>query len=327
MQLWGDALTRFGLTVLLDGLTLREHRYFLERAHDFGYTDIWTSEVNGADGLTPLALASTWAPKLRLGTAVIPVFTRGPALLAQSMASLAEAAPGKFVMGLGTSSHAVVHNWNGIPFEDPYHRVEDTVRFLRLAMTGEKVDMECPSFTVKGFRLGLVPEIVPPIYIAAQRPGMLRLAGRIGDGVITNWLSAGDVTKVVNEVPSGMEIVARIFVCPTEDEESVRHIGRRLIAEYLNVPAYAEFHRWLGRGQELEPMWSAWKAGDRKTATTLIPDHVVDELIIHGSPDGCRARIQAYVESGVTTPVIAVLPFKGLDCQLAAEELAPFSGR
>ena len=132
------------------------------------------------------------------------------------------------------------------------------------ALTGEKVDAEYETFTVRGFRLGRRVEQPPPIYVAALRPGMLRLAGREADGAILNWLSAEDVSKVVPEVGPGKDIVARIFVCPTEDAERARYVGRIGIAAYLNVAVYAAFHEWLGRGPLLEAMWTAWRAGDRK---------------------------------------------------------------
>ena len=107
---------------------------------------------------------------------------------------------------------------------------------------------------------------------------MLELAGREADGAIINWLSPEDVKTVVPLVGSDKAVVARIFVCPSEDTDQVRAVGRMMIAAYLNVKVYAEFHRWLGRGPELQGMWNAWASGDRKAALAAIPDEVVDEL-------------------------------------------------
>jgi alkanesulfonate monooxygenase SsuD/methylene tetrahydromethanopterin reductase-like flavin-dependent oxidoreductase (luciferase family) len=130
---------------------------------------------------------------------------------------------------------------------------------------------------------------------------------------------------VVPEVGPGKEIVARIFVCPSEDADTVRSMGRFALAAYLNVGVYAAFHQWLGRGPQLEPMWKAWQAGDRKAATAAIPDEVVDDLIVHGSPEACRAHIQRYVANGVTTTALAILPF-GVDTRQAVRDLAPSAG-
>jgi probable F420-dependent oxidoreductase len=237
-------------------------------------------------------------------------------------ATMAELAPGRFALGVGSSSDVIVERWNATPFVEPYKRVRDTVRFLRAALTGEKVDAEYETFSVRGFRLGRHLELPPPIYVAALRPGMLRLAGREADGAILNWLSAQDVSKVVPEVGAGKAIVARIFVCPTEDADRARYVGRIGIAAYLNVAVYAAFHEWLGRGPLLEAMWTAWRAGDRKAALAAIPDEVVDALVVHGSPEECRAHVQRYVDNGVTIPVLALLP-GGDDLATVIENLAP----
>jgi len=305
--------TRPGMTVPLPG-PLHSHRQRLGELAEMGYTDIWSAESDGVDAFTPLALASAWEPRLRLGTAIVPAYTRSPACLAQSAASLADAAPGRFAIGIGSSSNVIVERWNGVPFVEPYKKVRDVVRFLRDAFSGEKVSKKYDTFEISGFRLGVRPEFTPPILVAALREGMLRLAAREGDGAIINWLSADDVTRVagvVRDAAGGAdrEIVCRIFCCPSENAEMVREGARYAIAAYLNVPVYAEFHRWLGRGEELQPMWDAWKAGDRKAALAAIPDSVVDALVVHGSPEQCRATIDRYFANGVTTSSLAILQF------------------
>lgn len=319
-------MRRYGMTVPF-GAQLANHKELYEELVDLGYTDAWSSEADGTDAFTPLALAAAWAPTLRLGCAIVPAYTRGPALMAQSVAAMAEAAPGRFAFGIGTSSDVIVERWNGIPFEEPYKRTRDMVRFLKLALSGEKVKEEYTGFKVGGFKLGRVPKVQPQILVAALREGMLRLAGREADGAIINWLSADDVKRVapiVQQAGDGAEkeIVARIFVCPSSDADAVRGAGKFAIAAYLNVPVYAAFHDWMGRGEQLKPMWDAWKAGDRKAALEAIPDSLVDELIVHGSPEECKEHIGRYFDNGVTTAALAVMPF-GIDQRQAVRDLAP----
>ncbi|MCP2335098.1 LLM class F420-dependent oxidoreductase [Actinomadura rupiterrae] len=316
-------MSRWGLTIPLTGVPLAEHAGLVAELPALGYTDAWSAETNGTDAFTPLALASQWAPELRLGPAIVPVYTRGPALLAQQAATIADLAPGRFVMGIGTSSDTIVERWNGIPFEDPYKRVRDTLRFLRRALAGEKVKEDYATFSVKGFKLEQAPATPPPIVLAALRPGMLRLAAREADGAITNWLAPKDVQKVRGELGDEPELIARLFVCPTEDAAEARAIGRWMIAAYMTVPVYRAFHEWLGRGEALAAMNEAWAAGDRKKALEVIPDEVVDDLIVHGSPAACRARIREYVANGLTTPVLAVVPGGGLAPADAVRALAP----
>ena len=316
---------RYGITIPFDG-PLHTQRDLVMELADLGYTDVWTAEADGTDGFTPLVLASQWAPSLRLGVAIVPVYTRGPALLAQTVASICEAAPGRFVMGIGSSSNVIVERWNGIPFEEPYKRTRDMTRFLRTALTGEKVKQAYDTFEVNGFTLRRAPEQQPPILIAALREGMLRLAGREGDGAIINWLSADDVATVrpfVDEGGPDKEVAARIFVCPNPDTETVRASAKFAIAAYLNVPVYAAFHEWLGRGDQLRGMWDNWNAGDRKAALAAIPDEVVDELIVHGTPEECREHIDRYHEQGVDTSAIAIMGFGGIDPVQAARDLSP----
>jgi alkanesulfonate monooxygenase SsuD/methylene tetrahydromethanopterin reductase-like flavin-dependent oxidoreductase (luciferase family) len=149
--------------------------------------------------------------------------------------------------------------------------------------------------------------------LAALRPQMLRLAGREADGAILNWLASYDVTQCLEAIGTTTDTVARIFVCPTEDAEYARNLGRLLISTYLTVPAYAAFHDWLGRGDVLRPMHEAWAAGDRKGAAAAIPEQVVDDLVLHGSPESVRDQVQAYADAGVMTPVIALLPTPNAD--------------
>lgn len=299
----------WGLTVPLPGLDLAAHVELMRALPDWGYTDAWSSEVAGPDAFTPLALAAVAEPRLYLGTAIVPVFTRGPALIAQSAASLAALAPGRFSLGLGASSPAIVEQWNGIAFDQPYRRTRDVLRFVSRALAGEKVSADFDTFTASGFRLEQPPAVPVPILLAALRPQMLALAGREADGAILNWLAATDVGRCVAAIGNpASRIVARIFVCPTEDADYARTLGRRLLATYLNVPAYAEFHRWLGRGPRLERVWQLWDDGDRAGAAQAAPDDVVDELVLHGNPRSCRDQVLRYVEAGVQIPVLAVLP-------------------
>ncbi|MEE3920886.1 LLM class F420-dependent oxidoreductase [Micromonospora sp. BRA006-A] len=298
------------MTVPLGGIPLADHAAVYAALDDAGFTDVWSSEVAGADAFTPLALAAAWSPRLRLGTAITPVFTRGPGLLAMSAAALAEAAPGRFALGVGASSPVLVRDWNAIGFDEPFKRTRDVLRFLRAALRGEDSRRR-----VRHVRRTTVHPGAPARRAAAgpagrAAPGMLRLAAAEADGVILNWLAADDVPTALAEVGErrpGFDVAARIFVCPTDDTAYARALGRRMITGYLTVPAYAAFHRWLGRQDSLGPMWEAWAAGTGG-ASAAVPDEVVDALVLHGSPEQCVAAVRRYADNGVDVPVIAVLP-------------------
>ena len=235
---------------------------------------------------------------------------------------MAEAAPGRFTLGLGTSSDVIVSRWNGIEFAEPYKRVRDTIRFLRSALAGEKVDNDYETFTVRGFRLARPVEHPPPIFLAALRPGMLGLAGREADGVIINWLSAEDVATVKPELGADIPVAARIFVCPSEDTDAVaggRPADDRRLPQRRRVRGLPPVAR-TGPGARADVGRLA--GGRPEGGLAAIPDEVVDSLVVHGSFDECRAHVGRYVANGVDIPVMAVIPF-GVTLEAAVKGLAP----
>lgn len=324
--------SRWGITVPVDGLSLDRHRALWAELEELGYSDFWTLETGAFDAFTPLALAAGATTSVRLGTAIASVFSRGPGLLAMNAAALAQAAPGRFVLGIGSSSPALVEGWNAVRFERPVERLRDTLRFLRQALAGERVDHAFETFAVRGFRLDRPPEVPPPIYVAALRERMLRLAGREGDGVLLGLLSSDDVRRVVSVArqertsSEAWDVVLRLGVYPSEDAAAARMACRRILATYLNAPPYARFHTWLGRGRDLEPLQAAWKARDRQAAMAAVPDEWVDAFFIHGSPEACREQVRGFVEAGVTTPVLQIM-WTGEDPMRWARALAPAPNR
>ena len=322
-------MNRWGLTFPLEGIPLSAHREVLQEAEARGYTDAWTLEVDGADAFVPAALAAVWTSELRLGTAIANVFIRGPALLAMTAAAVAEMAPGRFCLGLGASSPAIVESWNGLKLRRPLERVRETVAFLREALAGEKASS--PVLGVRGFRLSRRFAGPPPIFIAALRERMLALAGSVGEGVIINWLSPADVPKVVKVAreaagaagrdPAALEVGCRLFVLPALPEEAARALARWVVAAYLTTPVYSAFQRWLGRGEALRPMMEAWQAGDRQAALGRVPEQVIDDLFVMGSRTECLDKIEAYCRNGVTLPILHFLTASPDPQERAAQSL------
>ena len=306
---------RLSLSVPLDGFTLAEHGPLAREAERLGYTDAWSFEVDGIDCFTPLA-AVALATQMRVGTAIANVYTRGPATLAVSAAGLAELAPGRFCLGIGAGSQPIVETWNGGRFERPATRVREMAQILRRVLAGERVVFRGETLSVDGFRLTRPPAEPVPIHIAALRPGMLRVAGEVGDGAIINWLAADDVPRSVHVVreaarkagrdPDSVEITARLLINVDPPSPASDLAVRRQVAGYLNVPVYRAFHEWLGRGEALGPMWEAWTSGDRKTAVAAVPDEVVGDLIIRGSMPEIRAHVRRYLDAGVDTAFLSV---------------------
>jgi probable F420-dependent oxidoreductase len=296
--------------VPIDGFALPEHADLAREAEGLGYTDAWSYEADGLDCFTPLTPVAL-ATRLRLGTAIANVFTRGPATLAMSAAALAELAPGRFCLGIGAGSQPIVEAWNGGRFVLPATRVREMVHVVRAALTGERVVFRGKALSVDGFRLSRPPEQPVPIYVAALRAGMLQVAGEVADGVILNWLAAEDVPRVIGVVreaaaragrdPAAIEITARLLV-NVDPPGAEADVGvRRHVTAYLNVPVYRAYQEWLGRAAELAPMWQAWERGDRKAAVAAVPERVMERLILRGSMAEIRAHVQRYLDAGIET--------------------------
>src|SRR5207302_7085169 len=166
---------RLALSVPLDGFALAEHAEIAREAERLDYLDAWSLEADGIDCFAPLAVVGS-VTSMRLGTAIANVYTRGPATLALCAAGIAEIAPGRFCLGIGSGSQPVVEAWNGVVFARPATRVREMAQFLRQALAGERVVFRGETFTVDGFRLVKPPVEPVPIHIAALRPGMLRVA-------------------------------------------------------------------------------------------------------------------------------------------------------
>jgi probable F420-dependent oxidoreductase len=313
---------RWALSLELPGLSLPDHEPVVRAAEAAGYTDAWSGETGGHDGFTSLVLAAAWSERLRLGTGVVNVFTRGPAVLAQHASALQDASSGRFCLGIGSSSNVIVERWNGIPFEKPLTRVRETVAFLRDALAGERAGEG-------GFKLEQPPPSPVPIYIAALRERMLQTAGELGDGAFVNFTPLAGLPKVMAEIEKGAakagreagttDVLCRFF-CLQGDPEQALPLASWMFAAYATVPVYESFFRWLGYGDAIDPMVEAWRAKDRAKAVELVPRDLVEDIFILGDADAQRARLAGYVEGGITTPVLMPVPIVAPGTPVGADE-------
>ncbi|TML89797.1 MAG: LLM class F420-dependent oxidoreductase [Actinobacteria bacterium] len=289
---------RMALTVPIRDVPLVDVPAIVRRAESAGYDSIWSEESTNYDGFSPLVVAAQHTERMRLATGIVNVYTRGPALLAQSAAALADLSGGRFILGLGASSNVIVEQWNRIPFERPLTKVRETVEILRAVLAGERG----PG----GFRLSQVPPPVP-IVLAALRERMLRLAGEIADGAFANFLPLSGAPRVVDAFGAPeKELACRFFSIDGPEDEALA-AAKRIFVAYATVPVYTEFFCWLGFGEELDPVVGAWTAGDRKRAVELAPDRLVREIFLLGPVEAQRERLAAFAEAGIDTAVL--LPF------------------
>jgi probable F420-dependent oxidoreductase len=297
----------------------------------WGYDAIWLAETHGPDSFAlggALALATS---RVTLGTAIVPVYNRTPAVLAMSAATLAELSGDRFVLGLGTSSHAIIEAWNGLAFEQPLARVRETVAVLRQALAGHKTAFEGKTLRSRGFRLGNPPAHPLPIFLAALRRKMLALAGEIGDGVIVNLFPVTALPAMLAAYRAGAaaagrdagEVVCRFQVAVTDDVAAARNLVRFAFASYAAQPVYNAFFRECGFEQEAHDVAAAFARGDRAGSAAALSDAMIDRIAILGPAQRCREQVAEFVAAGVTTSVISPLAVDRRGVEAVFEAFAP----
>ena len=283
-----------------------------------GYRRAWMGESAGADAVTVMTLTAAHTQRLEVATAVLPIQTRTPIVLAMTAATLGHAAPGRFSLGLGVSSRAIVEQWNGLTFVPGLAQMREAVAVIRAALSGERVNFEGRFYTIRNFRLLIPPPPRPvPIVLAALGDEALRLAGEIADGVLMNWIGPETVSHAIAQLEAGakragrtldgFEIAAFIRTCVTDAPEAARQSLARDITGYSTVDAYANYFRGSGFAEDIDAVQAAWKAGDRAGAPGKLSPRLLDALGVVGDEGYCRERIAKFSRAGLTMPV--VVPF------------------
>ncbi|HAK52751.1 MAG TPA: hypothetical protein DCM54_12735 [Gammaproteobacteria bacterium] len=279
-----------------------------------GYDDVWFADT-GMDSLTMASAVAVQTDRVRIGTAIIPVFTRAPAVFAATAHVLNQVSDGRFILGLGSSSQTMMENWNGQVFEKPLTRVKETTQLVRSMLTGEKSDFDGATIHSHGYRQPPLPEGNPPIYLAGLRGKMLEMAAEVGDGVIVNLFPRSFFPTMLEHIRIGaerggkkledVEIVCRHQVAVTDDPATAKDNLRSHFAPYYATPVYNNFLAWSGNEDKAKTIAEGWAERDRNKTTGAMDDELVDEIASIGSAEECHDRIREYADMGITTHIIA----------------------
>jgi probable F420-dependent oxidoreductase len=284
----------------------------VQRAEELGYDAAYVTHIAGRESLTVLTAYAMRTSRIRLGTGVVPIYTRTPATMAQTAATIDELSGGRLTLGLGVSHRPVVEGWHGQTIDKPVAEMREYVAIVRAILGGE--DPPAGAKWRTGFRLaGLDPRPDVPIYVAALSPAMLRLAGEVGDGVLL-WLCTPSYIRdvVVPEVRAGREragksldgfdIVPAVPSALADDPAAVRDTMRGELIPYFGLPFYRAMLDRSGYGDEIAAFDTA--AGDLDGMRAAISDRFLGELAAIGDADAVRAGIARYREAGATTPCV-----------------------
>jgi probable F420-dependent oxidoreductase len=311
---------RLGITLPLDPFINRRIGELVKVADQCGYTDGWSFEANSCDAFSPIAAMAMLSQKLRFGTAIVPIYTRSAALIAMSAATVQNLSGGRFVLGLGISSPTIVQQWMSVPYVKTHTRTKETVAAVRAIMKGEKYTLAGKTMNINGFRMDLLMDVAPaPIYLGAQGAAMCRMAGEIGDGLITNFVTTDSLPAMIEHTREGMrsvgkdraqlDVVCRINVAVGEDANTARSLFKRNLAAYITVPGYNKFFKEIGYENEAGKAMELWNRGERKQALESLPDEMVEKIYVFGDAKTCRMRIDEFFKAGVTTTALQFISF------------------
>ncbi len=295
-------------------------------AESLGYDAVYVTHINGRDALTVLTVYATQTERIRLGTGVVPIYTRTPATMAQEAATIADLSGGRLTLGLGVSHRPVVEGWHGQTIGKPVTEMREYVAIVRAILRGETPPAGERWRT--GFRLGGIgpfPEL--PVYVAGLSPNMLKLAGEVADGVIL-WLCNPDYVREV-VVPAvregreragrplaGFDIVAAVPSALTDDRDGAYAAMRRDLIPYFGLPFYRAMLERSGFAADIARYDAA--AGDLAAMSAAISDEFLGALTAVGDEAGVRAGVQRYIDAGATSPCVGPIPKTDFEATLRA---------
>ncbi len=305
------------------------------RADRLGFDSVYTTHVAARDSLTLLMAYASVSQRTRLGTGVVPIFSRTPVAMAQAAATIDEFSGERMVLGLGVSHQVTVENWYGAKIEKPVAQMREYVGIVRAILSGQDPP-EGEFFNARFQFMGFEPRPDLPIYAAALSPNMLRLAGEVADGVML-WLCNPDYIRdvVVPEVAAGREragksledfdIVAAVPAAVTEDKAGAYAVMRSDLVTYWSLPFYRAMIERSGFGDDIDAFDAGIAAGDVERAKAGISDEFLEQLTAIGSPEAVRTGVDRYSQAGATSPCIGPVP--RTDFEATLEAAAPAAAR
>lgn len=313
-----------------------EHRRaapdYAKLAEAAGYESVWVPEAFSSDAFTLLGAIASHTSRLRLATGIVNIFSRTPALIAQTFATLDEISNGRAIIGLGTSGPLVVQNYHGMSFTKPLTRTREVVEILRLALSGERINYEGEFFKLNGFKLLIAPvQKRIPIYLATFKENAVKQTGAIADGWLPTHVSIKHFAAMRANLAAGAQSAGRtedaidiaaltLTVCAANGDDA-RALCAQHLAYYVGGMGafYHELMHSYGWGEEADRLQALWKQGDRAGAAKVVTREMLDATVIAGTRDECIAAIEARRAAGFKH--IVCFPPHGISKEMLADTL------
>ena len=301
-------------------------------AESLGYDSVWVTHIASREPLQLLNHYAHGTDRIGLGTAVLPIVLRHPALLAMEATTLDEVSGGRFNLGIGISHRITVEGWYGLSLDDPVGRMREYTTILRQVIQQGSSNFEGNHYTSRFGFMGYGARADLKIFWAALGPKMLRAAAELADGVILWMCNPHHIRDTIRPIldkalddhgrsAEEFQVAAAIPVALTENEDAARETFRSRAMPYLSLPFYrkeieqthpdvlAAFHERIAQG-------------DMASAIAALDERFVDAYAGMGDQASIQAKVAEYREAGVTLPGIGPLPrhpgSKGIEATLEA---------
>jgi alkanesulfonate monooxygenase SsuD/methylene tetrahydromethanopterin reductase-like flavin-dependent oxidoreductase (luciferase family) len=310
------------------GRTLQDAVARVGLAEELGYDAAYVTHIAARDSLTVLAAYASATSRIALGTGVVPIYTRTPATMAMTAATLYEQSGGRLRLGLGVSHRPVVEGWHGQTIDKPVAEMREYVAIVRAILAGEPPpagEKWRTSFALSG--IGPYPAL--PIYVAALSPAMLRLAGEVADGAMLWLCNPAYIRAVVmpelqagreraGKTLDGFEVVAAVPSAVVDDPSAALAAMRGNLLTYFGLPFYRAMLERSGFGADIAAYDEAAARGDGEAMQAAISERFLLELCAIGSPDDVCAGIARYQEAGASAPCVGPIPRTDFEATLRA---------
>jgi coenzyme F420-dependent oxidoreductase len=318
----GFKLSTIGLVIpYWNDITKDEIIDFAQLAEGLGYDSIWVPEMWGRDAFSILAVIALNTKRIKLGTGIVSVFSRTPAIIAQTIGTLDEISEGRVILGLGTSGPVVIENWHGLKFDQPLRRTREYVEIIRMIISGQRVNYQGEIFKLKNFSLQFKPfrEVIP-IYIASIGLKNITLTGEVADGWIPFLVPIEHYRQAEDYLRAGAEKGGRAFdnikVCPyipalvSDNEDESRRLIKEYIAYYIGAMGtfYSGLISRYGFQHEANSIVEAWKKGSKTEAIEGVSDTLLNSVAVTGSANTGRNKIEEFGKAGADIPIIILPP-------------------
>lgn len=307
---------RRGVTLgVQNGLRVEQLPELAQEVERLGYNELWSEEAGGGDAVTSIAAAAASTRSVALGTGILPVFGRAPAVIAMEAAGLQLLSNGRFRLGLGASTSTIATSWRGEPYQRPLTRLVEYMAVVRRILAGEKVTHH-GEVHLDGFRLQLPEPLppVPPIYLAALGDRMLAVAAQHADGVILGNMTPTGVAQAAAAVAdaaeaggrsaSDVDVIGRVSILVEDDVDLARTLVGRIAGFYLSTDVYRRSLTRQGYGADVEEFAARWDAGNRAAAVAGLSDDVLGAFAVFGDLGAVAARIGEYRSAGLASPLL-----------------------